>query len=101
MNQRFDRILTVSQALRDAFAQQAGPGRTTSTFFEVRYFKKGTIHLQFLDEDVWKHFNYRAAKARNWLPPGTPAPKSRAESVVPEPTPEPSQPYIQMQVALV
>ena len=41
-----------------------------SEFFKIRFFKKGTLHLTFLDEWLWKEFNYQAAKGKNWLPDG-------------------------------
>jgi hypothetical protein len=39
-----------------------------SRFFEFRCYKKGTIHLKFKDEWLWKEFNMRATKGKNWLP---------------------------------
>jgi hypothetical protein len=39
-----------------------------STFFKMRYFKKGTLHLEFKDADLWERFNITAAKGKNWLP---------------------------------
>lgn len=39
-----------------------------TTYFTVRPFKKGTIHLFFKDEELWKLFNLTAAKGKNWLP---------------------------------
>lgn len=64
-------ILTVPAALNAIFRGHARhPGETESTFFRIKYFLKGTIHLYFLDLDLLAKFNYRAAKARNWLPPG-------------------------------
>lgn len=44
-------------------------GACDSTFFDIRYFKKGTIHLKFKDEDVWTRFNVMACNGRKWLPP--------------------------------
>lgn len=41
-----------------------------SHFFEIRYFKKGTIHLRFRDKAVWQKLNYTASKLRGWLPDG-------------------------------
>lgn len=41
-----------------------------STFFEIRIFKKGTIHLTFLHEDLWATLNAQAAKGKNWVGPG-------------------------------
>ena len=35
-------------------------------FFRVKGFKKGTLHLEFLDEDLWRKFNQRVAEIRGW-----------------------------------
>ena len=39
-----------------------------SEFFEMRFFKKGTLHLTFKDKFLWEQFNLRAARGKNWLP---------------------------------
>lgn len=39
------------------------------SFFEIKCFKKGTMHLQFQNEDVWYKFNQIVAKARGWRLP--------------------------------
>lgn len=39
-----------------------------SEFFHIRFFKKGTIHLTWLDENLWDRFNIAAAQGKNWLP---------------------------------
>lgn len=36
------------------------------TFFNVRVYKKGTLHCEFLDENVWNMFNHVAAKAKGY-----------------------------------
>lgn len=38
-----------------------------SEFFTIRFFKKGTVHLEFKDEHIWAQFNQRAAKGKNWI----------------------------------
>lgn len=38
-------------------------------FFRCKGFKKGTMHFEFLDEDVWLKFNYEVAKLRGWSLP--------------------------------
>lgn len=38
-------------------------------FFRVKGFKKGTMHFEFLDEDVWMRFNQQVAKQRGWVLP--------------------------------
>ena len=38
-------------------------------FFRVRGYKKGTMHFEFIDEDVWYKFNYEVAKMKGWALP--------------------------------
>ena len=38
-------------------------------FFRCKGFKKGTMHFEFLDEDVWLKFNAEVAKTRGWKLP--------------------------------
>ena len=38
-----------------------------SEFFKIRYFIKWTLHITFLDEDLWKRFNIQACKGKNWI----------------------------------
>lgn len=35
-------------------------------FFRCKAFKKGTMHFEFIDENVWYKFNYEVAKNRGW-----------------------------------
>lgn len=41
-------------------------------FFRIKAFKKGTMHIEFLDENVWAKFNHRVAKLK-----GYPLPEER------------------------
>jgi len=36
------------------------------TFFRVKGFKKGTMHVEFKDEDLWRKFNQRVAEINGW-----------------------------------
>jgi hypothetical protein len=38
-------------------------------FFEIRVYKKGTLHAKFKDEKVWERFNIECAKAKGWALP--------------------------------
>lgn len=38
-------------------------------FFRIKAFKKGTIHFEFLEEDVWARFNQAVASHRGWQLP--------------------------------
>lgn len=46
---------------------RTNPGVMTSEFFDIRIYKKGTIHIKFRDTDVWERFNIMAAQQRNWI----------------------------------
>lgn len=39
------------------------------SFFRIKGFKKGTMHFEFKDEDVWMRFNQAVAKHRGWVLP--------------------------------
>lgn len=39
-----------------------------SAYFKWKFFKKGTLHIEFKDEYLWQEFNIRACKGKNWLP---------------------------------
>ncbi len=66
----FNAITTIEAALERAWhINNKRPGECESTFFQLRYYKKGTLHLRFLDEALWNEFNLAAARGRNWLPP--------------------------------
>lgn len=38
-------------------------------FFRIRFYKKGTVHCEFLDEDVWMRFNAEVARIKGWALP--------------------------------
>ena len=38
-------------------------------FFEIKVYKKGTLHAKFKDEKVWEMFNRACAKAKGWALP--------------------------------
>ena len=38
-------------------------------FFRCKGFKKGTMHFEFKDEEVWMKFNREVAKQRGWVLP--------------------------------
>lgn len=53
-------------------------------FFRVRGYKKGTMHFEFIDENVWEMFNRRVAEIKGWrLPKSTKkAYRAKTEGVV-------------------
>lgn len=38
-------------------------------YFTVTFYKKGTAHITFTDNDILKKFNLHAARGKGWLPP--------------------------------
>lgn len=38
-------------------------------FFRIRGYKKGTMHFEFIDEEVWAKFNIAVAKIKGWQLP--------------------------------
>ena len=41
-----------------------------SQFFNCKIYRKGTLHITFKDESLWREFNMRSCAGKNWLPPG-------------------------------
>lgn len=75
----YDGIETIQGTMANHFKDLGGFGRRAmkrhdeyiySTFFKIRMFKKGTVHLYFLDEQLWQKFNLAAAKGKNWIGQG-------------------------------
>lgn len=70
---KFENITSIADAAQEKSNElkqlKVGAVDTTceSEFFKIRFFKKGTIHLTFLDEDLWNLFNRTVAKERGWL----------------------------------
>lgn len=59
----YDEILTVCNANKTNIY---GETYTNAEFFTYKGFKKGTIHFEFKDEDVWAMFNQRIAKIKGY-----------------------------------
>lgn len=59
------------QKLDDKFEKMYHPRKTFGvwydwTFFEIKLFKKGTIHVKFKDKKVWENFNRQVAKLKGY-----------------------------------
>ena len=76
-NTRMENIRTIYETLEQKF-NLIGNVRTgdkfdsecDSTFFHIKFYKKGTIHLTFKDDKLWEQFNIRACWQKKWLTPG-------------------------------
>lgn len=64
--QRLEETTTVVSAMETAFSSSE-PGTCESTYFHIRYFKKGTVHLKWKRADLMNRFNITAAAGRNWI----------------------------------
>lgn len=62
VGKRLEDIVTID----DAIKERESTGE--STFFKLRYYKKGTLHLEFKDTALWARFNQVAVDGRNWIP---------------------------------
>jgi uncharacterized Zn finger protein (UPF0148 family) len=68
--QPFDKCFTVGAALNRAFDRKyhsISDQITESQYFEIRFYKKGTVHLKWKREDLWESFNKTAAAGKKWL----------------------------------
>jgi hypothetical protein len=58
---------TICDTLKEGFDQNENSG-LLSTHFKITAYKKGTLHLTFLNEDILRRFNIAACKGKGWLP---------------------------------
>lgn len=66
----FDKCHTVGAALRTAFDHKyhsMSDCVTESEYFEIRFFKKGTVHLKWKRKDLLDSFNIHAAAGKMWI----------------------------------
>lgn len=57
-----------------------------SQFFTYKFWKKGTLHIEFKDKSLWEEFNMRACAGKMWLPETEE--KAWRKKKEPAPTPE-------------
>lgn len=61
-----------SSALHNALLAAEKSGQTKNIqlhYFKATFYKKGTCHIEFTNEDVLKSFNLFACQRKGWLPP--------------------------------
>jgi hypothetical protein len=83
---RTEHTLTITEALKRHFSflgsvrtGESFDKKCSSTYFDIKFFKKGTLHLTFRDEYLWREFNYRAAKYK-----GFPLPEKMHKTAAPD-----------------
>lgn len=59
---------TVSLAIREANANYSF-NKIPFHYFEATFYKKGTCHITFLDDELLKKFNIYGSQRKGWLPP--------------------------------
>ena len=71
---QFEGCYTVGHALDSTFKylnQHSGHStseqQAQSAFFDIRFYKKGTVHLKFRDRKLMEKFNITAAAGKRWL----------------------------------
>jgi hypothetical protein len=67
-----EQIHTVGEALRREFDRLGNEPRgpyspIESTYFDIRFFKKGTVHLKFKRKDLHEKFCITASAGKRWL----------------------------------
>ena len=63
--------------------ERLGPGKVaTYPYCRVKFFKKGTVHIEFTDDRILKKFNLIGSQRRGWLPPNYG--KAAYDSMTPE-----------------
>jgi predicted RNA methylase len=70
---RIEDIVTLPQAISEHESNRENriiKKECRSEFFHIRYYKKGTVHITFLDDKLYERFNILVAKERGWLPEG-------------------------------
>lgn len=66
-DQRGEEVRETMPTLRDFASDKKYYGEWYEwTFFRIKGHKKGTMHFEFLDNDVWATFNQAVAKVRGW-----------------------------------
>lgn len=60
----------IAEAIDHAFDKKQQSSGIESSYFKITCYKKGTIHLTFLNEDVLRRFNVAACQGKGWLPNG-------------------------------
>lgn len=65
----YDRITGFSQFMRMWDGKMQWGKWYENCFFKFRCYKKGTIHFQFVRDEVWEQFNREVARLKGWAVP--------------------------------
>ena len=64
----YSSIQPLAVSLRYAIDQSDWQRSFESSFFKFRFYKKGTLHIDFLDLELLEDFNVMACQFKKWLP---------------------------------
>ena len=64
----YSNIQSLTESLRNAIHEPDWQRSFESSFFKFRFYKKGTVHLDFLDPQLLEDFNVMACQFKKWLP---------------------------------
>ena len=79
---RFEEITTIGRSLDWKFRSLGNhvkapfDNKCTSQFFDIKFWKKGTVHLKWLDRTLWQQFNITASAGKKWIGENTQQDKS-------------------------
>lgn len=76
-----DVLHTLRDTITEMLRNQRWGEKLQSTYFELKCYKKGTVHFRFLDKSLWERFNMIAAAGKNWLPDDYKARNRRADKM--------------------
>lgn len=63
---KFENIQSIQDSIEKSFKNW--DGKAESTFFEIKYYLKWTVHMKWKSEELRKEFNMRACSWKAWLP---------------------------------
>lgn len=65
---RYDLIASINETINQHRGHDYIGEWIQTEFFDVRFYKAGTMHFSFRDQTLWQQFNLLAAKGKQWLP---------------------------------
>lgn len=74
---KLDEITTLCKTVQELYKNKQSGVCADTTFFKIKYFKKGTLHLQFKDVLLWEYFNCCASSLRGYPLPEETTVKNR------------------------
>lgn len=86
----YSNIQSLTSALREAIRCGCWQRPFESSFFKFRFYKKGTLHIDFLDLELLEDFNVMACQFKKWLPADFSYRTRRDRKAAPQPVEDPN-----------